>query len=235
MKYKVGDKVKIKSIDWYNQNKDKSGCVFAEDAIVFTSEMAHYCGQVMTIERADCIDNSYFMNVFWWTDDMIEGLAKKDTEGAMKEITFTHHIGLYSEEIHIADGFEFQYENGNVINARKVKIVKKGPKYPTTYEKCCKVISLIPCYNVVCDYHRGEELSALYQLLICRDAYWKIASWEPDWENSEFKYCIKVIGNKFECISEMNIKCTLAFPTEEMRDTFYENFKDLIESCKELL
>ena len=27
----------------------------------------------------------------------------------------------------------------------------------------------------------------------------------------------------------------LAFPTEEMRDAFYENFKDLIEQCKELL
>ena len=28
---------------------------------------------------------------------------------------------------------------------------------------------------------------------------------------------------------------TLAFPTEEMRDAFYENFKELIEECKELL
>ena len=27
----------------------------------------------------------------------------------------------------------------------------------------------------------------------------------------------------------------LTFPTEEMRDTFYENFKELIEQCKELL
>jgi hypothetical protein len=27
----------------------------------------------------------------------------------------------------------------------------------------------------------------------------------------------------------------LVFPTAEMRDAFYENFKDLIESCKELL
>ena len=29
--------------------------------------------------------------------------------------------------------------------------------------------------------------------------------------------------------------CILVFPFEEMRDVFYENFKDLIEQCKELL
>ena len=27
----------------------------------------------------------------------------------------------------------------------------------------------------------------------------------------------------------------LAFPTKEMRDAFYDNFKELIEMCKELL
>ena len=27
----------------------------------------------------------------------------------------------------------------------------------------------------------------------------------------------------------------LAFPTDEMRDAFYENFNELIGSCKELL
>ena len=30
-------------------------------------------------------------------------------------------------------------------------------------------------------------------------------------------------------------RCILAFPTAEMRDAFYENFKELIELCKELL
>jgi hypothetical protein len=32
-----------------------------------------------------------------------------------------------------------------------------------------------------------------------------------------------------------HIHFILAFPTEEMRDAFYENFKYLIEECKELL
>ena len=32
-----------------------------------------------------------------------------------------------------------------------------------------------------------------------------------------------------------NQHCLLVFPTKEMRDTFYKNFKDLIEQCKELL
>jgi hypothetical protein len=39
------------------------------------------------------------------------------------------------------------------------------------------------------------------------------------------------------CKTEVNggTSCILAFPTVEMRDTFYENFKELIDECKELL
>ena len=35
--------------------------------------------------------------------------------------------------------------------------------------------------------------------------------------------------------SRILVNHTLVFPTEEMRDAFYENFKDLIEQCKKLL
>lgn len=79
---------------------------------------------------------------------------------------------------------------------------------------------------------------------MCRDAYWKIAGeelgldgrWEPDWSNGdETKFCIYATQN----IISLDIfgvdNRILAFPTEEMRDTFYKNFDYLIDACKELL
>jgi len=61
-------------------------------------------------------------------------------------------------------------------------------------------------------------------------------TWKPDWENyDEYKYCLYITENSVNKGIFYNDNHILAFPTEEMRDAFYENFKDLIESCKELL
>ena len=59
--------------------------------------------------------------------------------------------------------------------------------------------------------------------------------WEPDWSDTSIKYCLE---RDFDAIDKnvSNHKGhTFAFPTEEMRDAFYENFKEEIEKCKELL
>ena len=48
MKYKIGDKVRIKSLDWYNQNKDQHGRV-ACGYHVFTEEMSKFCGCTMIV------------------------------------------------------------------------------------------------------------------------------------------------------------------------------------------
>ena len=86
------------------------------------------------------------------------------------------------------------------------------------------------------------------ELIRCRNAYWKIAgehmglekSWEPDYDSGVNKYGIiymnKVVQKSNPTTNwERHLNKVLDFPTKEMRDAFYENFKVLIEKCKELL
>ena len=42
MKYKVGDKVRIKSLEWYNENNIGNG--FEIDDVRFDPDMCKYCG-----------------------------------------------------------------------------------------------------------------------------------------------------------------------------------------------
>ena len=96
-----------------------------------------------------------------------------------------------------------------------------------------------------------DLIDAFIRLKVCRDAYWKIAGeemglgkpWKPDWENSEERrYSIVNIEGDINLpdirLTKWILKVTnkiLVFPTEEIRDLFYDNFKELIEQCKELL
>ena len=56
--------------------------------------------------------------------------------------------------------------------------------------------------------------------------------WEPTMETV---YCISRNNNVMKCSYRGGKSNILEFPTEEMRDAFYENFKEEIEQCKELL
>lgn len=121
------------------------------------------------------------------------------------------------------------------------------PQYPKTYEECCKALNLtkyppalVPNKSMFIsqykDFPHYYEVQNLAELLICRDAYWKIAGdWKPDWNNISDKHCIYVVSGEIWLKECQTRQCTLAFPTAEIRDAFYENFKDLIEQCKELL
>lgn len=73
MKYKVGDKVQVKSLDWYNANKDYDDSVKLSDEY-FVSEMANYCGETVTIKS---VSKPFYTikedsNDFSWTDEMFE-------------------------------------------------------------------------------------------------------------------------------------------------------------------
>ena len=141
-------------------------------------------------------------------------------------------------EIVLGDRFELKIVDG------KYYAVRKKPKYPKNYADCCKVIG---CRAIIRFTGLDDEEENLYGKFIalkrCRDAYWKMAGeqmglgkpWEPDWNESKPKYTIAVIENKLVKHYALTQHCILAFPTEEMREVFHDNFKDLIETCKVLL
>ena len=155
-------------------------------------------------------------------------------------------------EWNLPDGFIFKDENGNVINTNKIILEKKKPKYPKTYEECCDVLKIeYPYFKIEEDgisasTYKNKLFGALKQLLICRDAYWKLAGeemglnepWEPDWTNlDKLKYCILVDVGEFITTTNVRGQHILAFPTPEMRDAFSdsEEIAQLIENCKEFL
>ena len=153
----------------------------------------------------------------------------------------------------------FKDENGNVINANRIVLEKKKPKYPKTYEECCKVLNvavrdldildnMLDTTEIIYNKNLDRLLNSFRKLLICRDAYWKIAGeemglgepWKPDYDSGVNKYgiiCMNGVVQKSNPTTswERHLNKVLDFPTEEMRDAFYENFKGLIESCNELL
>jgi hypothetical protein len=146
-----------------------------------------------------------------------------------KEETMENKLGQIT--LDIPDGYEFFGINDD----NKVVLTKIQPKYPKTYVECAKILDCFGAAHI--DGYKGELLDKLQELLICRDAYWKIAGdWKPDWnDNSKFKYTITCKRCNIIMYSYCTLNCILAFPTAEMRDAFYENFKELIEECKELL
>ena len=145
--------------------------------------------------------------------------------------------------IEIPEDYVIKDDNGNVINATKIVLEKKKPKYPKTYCECKDILGLWDIDDTERGYYKTELIDKLQMLLICRDAYWKIAGdemglgkpWSPsDSDYITGRYCIFVHRGNIICDTPAQ-DCILTFPTEEMRDAFYENFKELIESCKELL
>lgn len=95
MKYKIGDKVQIKSIDWYNKYKDEDGVVLDEDGVVLCGEfvflegMKKFCSEIFTISEVfdDCYSVKEDNNEYYWTDEMIEGLVERNGK------TYPYKIG----------------------------------------------------------------------------------------------------------------------------------------------
>lgn len=262
MKYKIDDKVLIKSLDWYYKIS-KNGDMYC-GTMQFMPYMSEFCGKTVTISNVNEEDNYYEIQEDngenGWTDEMIEDFDnnfKKDMENEM--------LNIDGAEIALPKGYEFHDENGNVINAKKVILVEKPTQYPKTYAECCRVLDMEENINVhfgfidadgnkiksPSNYHCRTIIAfeCLRKLFVCRDAYWKIAGkemgldkpWEPNWGSEYNKveiYGIVIRRNGEVSKAELRLSSyrnPFVFPTEKLRDDFYNNFKSLMNECKMLL
>ena len=175
-----------------------------------------------------------------WNDNFYGAETKVELTGYMqldKTVAVIFNEANYEDEVELKLGdYEIEVRDG------KTYAVLKKPKYPTTYEECFNIHTTHNTLSLL-----ANKTDALYNLLICRNAYWKIAGeemglgkpWEPKFGKyihysiNFYLYQDSFVLHKGEYNSSDNR--ILVFPTEEMRDAFYENFKDLIEQCKELL
>lgn len=171
-----------------------------------------------------------------------------EEERVYTTLDFNYEPAANKVELILGD-YEIKEENG------KTYLIKKF-KYPKTYEECCAIVNASPYVNLVYNLADGQNYSYdadnlhvyenLRRLIICRDAYWKVVGeqmgldkpWKPDFLNrtNEIRYfifCTGITIEKGQSLFPSNK--VLIFPSEEMCNAFYENFKDLIELCKELL
>lgn len=112
MKYKVGDKVRIKSLDWYNTFKDEDGVVDCGQWC-FDKKMSRFCGKIVTICESDDMFKWYRIREennshIRYNNNMIEGFADVEPQEKMVSLDkvceylqknmYVEHIFEYSED-----------------------------------------------------------------------------------------------------------------------------------------
>lgn len=78
MKHMVGDTVRIKSIEWYEKNKNGNGFAYMNGRI-FVHGMSEYCGMTAKViydsgssYKLDIDSDSNGENGYWWNSDFFE-------------------------------------------------------------------------------------------------------------------------------------------------------------------
>ena len=251
MKYKVGDKVKVKSLDWYNANKDDHGMVRTSvGAIGFTESMVDFCDTVVTIKHVN--SDTYFIEEdiqpgfasgWYWTDDMFEGLVNKSIDLDKICVDVNDYPNADQVDILLSDKFEVE-----IMHENKIVLVRKKSLYPDNFDDCFELVygkTNYPGVSVtigdLIDEQLENKMHELTKLIICRNAYWKLYNeqlgvdgmWEP--ADNVMVYNISRHDGKLVRGYLYGLKYTFEFPTEEMRDEFKKNFEKQFEICKEFI
>lgn len=226
MKYNIGDKVIVKSLEWYNNNTSNDDFICCANFIPFTQRMSIFCGCVMTIKSFDC--NIYYVeeNLYAWTEDMFEGLAD-----CKENVTIT------------LNGKDY---NIDVEKAKELGVIKEKDTRCKSWEEFIKKYLNMYGYRkgtrISCPIYIEDQLtqddslalSAFSKLLKLRRDW--IGDWNPDWCNGSVrKYYIEVRRNEFYIDYHYVYSRTFSFPTKEIAIEFLECFRNLFEQCKNLI
>lgn len=247
--------------DWANNPKESSKCLFTleefeekfpykvgDKVITDDGDKANIVGMIWDSDIDDVFYDTQICNeVFKYPKELLEPYKEEITKTITIDDFKTNTKEWLIDKLHgmiISDAIK---TIGNLHDELH------KPQYPKTYEECCEVLGIRSDWHltleldtpathdlsVTKEFDYVIKLESLRKLSICRNAYWKIAGkqmgldtpWEPDWNDEK--------QDKYGFYNE--VKYTIinpaifVFPTTEMRDAFYESFKEWVENCKELL
>lgn len=104
-----------------------------------------------------------------------------------------------------------------------------------TYEDIVKERNYIylPENLVAPNKELADAVVALLKLLFHRDYYNE--EWQPDWKDEEKKFSIEIYEGEFDTFESVECQRVFSFKTEEIRDKFLEDQRELLEIAKPLL
>lgn len=197
MKYKIGDKVRVKSLKWYNKNKDANGTVHVPFG--FIKEMAQYCGKEFIITQV-LSNGGYLLKnaLYTFSDEMLEDA------NIVLEIPAGYEIDIIDFDKVIFKKSEVitTYDTLKQISGYKISNKFKSEQEAKSAAAMAKISQLLPYYGGAIT---NEE-------------------WDNE---DMLKYCICCYQNRIECESAKNYKHFLAFHTEDQRDKFMSYSENL--------
>lgn len=149
----------------------------------------------------------------------------------------------YSSIAYTYDG-RLELEQIPTLSTKPYKIILEGfeqkvpaPTYNEIRAKSLKKGDYVSILNGIelPNERMCKAFEALAKLIWLRDYYNE--GWVADWNknNTEVKACIEICDNNFAKVSRVFNRCVLAFKSEEIRNKFLEEQRELLEIVKPLL
>ena len=149
----------------------------------------------------------------------------------------------------VPEGYELDKEQSSET---KVVLKKIGDKRVNSWQEYCELMKDKDSYFVDMngnirttkfsskaavgefeDMDDAMAFAALHKLISLRKNW--VGNWIPDWTRIDYKCTIITKDNDVCKGTNTDMGRLMSFPTTQMRDEFFDNFRDLLEIAKPLL